>query len=158
MKTAHLFKEYIWLVSTIHRAGRITFDALSHAWQKTKMSGGLAMPRSTSSRAVPPSRYSPPSGSPRPWRNCTSKPPGDTSKKRCSPLFCWGVDSLTQPTEPQYIDDRHPTMGVSVALLEWYHTEPWENFLCPIDLLQACDRKNLFVRFEKSLCPIWKIS
>ena len=50
MRPATIFREYIWLVSTIRRAGKITFSALNDKWVATEMSGGLPMPRSTFNR------------------------------------------------------------------------------------------------------------
>jgi hypothetical protein len=50
MRPATIFREYIWLVSTIRRAGKITFSALNDQWVATEMSGGLPMPRSTFNR------------------------------------------------------------------------------------------------------------
>ena len=50
MKPAHLFNEYIWLVSAIRRAGKITFSELNAQWITTDMSGGLPMARSTFNR------------------------------------------------------------------------------------------------------------
>lgn len=50
MKTPLLFKQYIWLVNTIHRAGKITFDELNRKWVTTEMSGGVAMARTTFNR------------------------------------------------------------------------------------------------------------
>ena len=50
MRPAHIFREYIWLVSTIHRHQRLTFEEINHHWLKTEMSGGVAMPRSTFNR------------------------------------------------------------------------------------------------------------
>ena len=37
MTTPTLFKEYIWLVNTIHQAKRITFDEINQKWLKTEM-------------------------------------------------------------------------------------------------------------------------
>ena len=50
MKPSHLFNEYIWLVSAIRRAGKITFSELNAQWITTDMSGGLPMARSTFNR------------------------------------------------------------------------------------------------------------
>jgi hypothetical protein len=41
------FKEYIWLVNTIHQAKRITFAEINKRWLKTEMSGGVEMARTT---------------------------------------------------------------------------------------------------------------
>ena len=41
------FKEYIWLVNTIHQAKRITFADINNRWIKTEMSGGVEMARTT---------------------------------------------------------------------------------------------------------------
>ena len=50
MKSQALFKEYIWLVNTIYRAQKITFDAINNKWIDTEMSGGIEMARSTFNR------------------------------------------------------------------------------------------------------------
>lgn len=50
MTTPTLFKEYVWLVNTIHQAGRITLGEINKKWLKTEMSGGVEMARSTFSR------------------------------------------------------------------------------------------------------------
>lgn len=45
-----VFKEYIWLVKTIHTAKRITLKELSDRWKETHMSGGLELARTTFNR------------------------------------------------------------------------------------------------------------
>ena len=50
MKSYALFQEYIWLVNTIHRAGRITLEDINRKWVGTEMSEGLPMVRSTFNR------------------------------------------------------------------------------------------------------------
>ena len=45
-----VFKEYIWLVKTIHTAKRITLKELSDRWRETEMSGGLELARTTFNR------------------------------------------------------------------------------------------------------------
>lgn len=40
MKIPTLFKEYIWLVNTIHRARRTSLAELNDKWVETDMSGG----------------------------------------------------------------------------------------------------------------------
>lgn len=50
MKSAEIFKQYIWLTDTIRRAGRITLEELNERWMKTEMSGGLPMSRTTFNR------------------------------------------------------------------------------------------------------------
>ncbi|MCQ2154152.1 MAG: WYL domain-containing protein [Bacteroidales bacterium] len=50
MKSYALFKEYIWLVSTICRAGRISLEELNRKWVGADMSEGLPMARSTFNR------------------------------------------------------------------------------------------------------------
>ena len=32
MRPAHIFREYIWLISTIHRHQRLTFEEINHHW------------------------------------------------------------------------------------------------------------------------------
>lgn len=50
MKSYALFQQYIWLVNTIRRAGKITLDEINERWVETEMSGGLTMVRSTFNR------------------------------------------------------------------------------------------------------------
>ena len=47
MKVPEKFKEYIWLVNTIRKARRITFEELQEKWLDTEMSGGVEMAKST---------------------------------------------------------------------------------------------------------------
>ena len=47
MKTYTLFKEYTWLVNTIHQAGRITLAEINRRWLLTEMSEGVEIARST---------------------------------------------------------------------------------------------------------------
>lgn len=44
------FKEYIWLVNTIRKAGRITLAEINERWVKTEMSGGVDLARATFNR------------------------------------------------------------------------------------------------------------
>ena len=50
MKTYTKFKEYIWLVNTIHKAGRITFAEINDRWLETEMSEGIPLARATFNR------------------------------------------------------------------------------------------------------------
>ena len=50
MKTYNLFKEYTWLVNTLHRFGRLTLEEINQRWVKTEMSEGLPLARSTFNR------------------------------------------------------------------------------------------------------------
>ena len=50
MKTAFKFKEYIWLVETIHRAKRITFSDIQEKWLRSSLSEGSELARSTFNR------------------------------------------------------------------------------------------------------------
>ena len=50
MRTPALFKEYIWLVNTIHRAGRISFAEINEKWLRTEMSEGIPLSRTTFNR------------------------------------------------------------------------------------------------------------
>ena len=50
MTTPILFKEYIWLVNTIHQARNITLNDINMKWLKTEMSGGVELARSTFNR------------------------------------------------------------------------------------------------------------
>ena len=42
-----LFNRYIWLVDTIYRAGRITFEEINEKWLRNNMSGGIDLPLKT---------------------------------------------------------------------------------------------------------------
>lgn len=50
MTTPELFKEYIWLVNTIHQAKAISLADINEKWVRTEMSGGVEMARSTFNR------------------------------------------------------------------------------------------------------------
>ena len=50
MKSYALFQEYIWLVETIHKAGRITLGEINERWLRTEMSEGISIARSTFNR------------------------------------------------------------------------------------------------------------
>lgn len=52
MKSPSIFKEYIWLLNTIHKAKRITLEEISKQWMQTEMSGGLPLPRSSFNRHI----------------------------------------------------------------------------------------------------------
>ena len=47
MKASALFKEYVWLVGTIRRAGRITLREINERWLRTAMSDGVEFSRTT---------------------------------------------------------------------------------------------------------------
>lgn len=50
MKASVTFKEYIWLVNTIRKAGKISFADLQKKWLDTDMSKGMELQRSTFNR------------------------------------------------------------------------------------------------------------
>lgn len=50
MKTHDKFREYIWLVNTIRKAGKISLQEINDKWLDTEMSEGVAMARSTFNR------------------------------------------------------------------------------------------------------------
>ena len=50
MKAYAIFQENVWLVNTIYRAGRISFEDINRQWVRTEMSGGVEMSRSTFNR------------------------------------------------------------------------------------------------------------
>lgn len=50
MKSYALFRQYIWLVNTIYRERKITFEDINKKWVNTEMSEGLPMWRSTFNR------------------------------------------------------------------------------------------------------------
>ena len=39
-----LFDRYIWLIDTIYRAGKITFEEINKRWLRTEMSNGEEIP------------------------------------------------------------------------------------------------------------------
>lgn len=43
-------RQCIWLISTIHSAGRITFDQLCQKWKEKEMSAGMELNRTTFNR------------------------------------------------------------------------------------------------------------
>lgn len=47
MKASALFKQYVWLVGTISRAGRITLREINDRWLRTEMSEGIPFSRTT---------------------------------------------------------------------------------------------------------------
>ncbi len=50
MKAYALFQEYIWLVNTIHRFGRLSLDEINRRWLDTELSEGVPIARSTFNR------------------------------------------------------------------------------------------------------------
>ena len=50
MKASSLFKQYVWMVDTIRRAKRITLAELNDRWQRTALSEGMPLSRSTFNR------------------------------------------------------------------------------------------------------------
>ena len=50
MRSHVIFREYIWLVNTIHRFGRISLEDINREWLRTDMSEGIHMARSTFNR------------------------------------------------------------------------------------------------------------
>ncbi|MBP6971367.1 MAG: WYL domain-containing protein [Bacteroidaceae bacterium] len=50
MKAYALFQQYIWLVNTIHRAGKITLKDINRKWLETELSEGVSIARSTFNR------------------------------------------------------------------------------------------------------------
>lgn len=50
MKTYSIFQEYIWLVSTLQRYGKLSLEELNGHWVRTEMSGGVPIPRTTFNR------------------------------------------------------------------------------------------------------------
>lgn len=47
MKTQTVFRHYIWLLDTIYRAGRISFEEINQRWLDTEMSAGMDISRRT---------------------------------------------------------------------------------------------------------------
>ena len=50
MKAYALFQEYIWLLNTIHRFGRLTLEEINRRWLDTELSEGIPIARSTFNR------------------------------------------------------------------------------------------------------------
>lgn len=50
MKSPVLFKEYIWLITTIYRAGKISLAEINAKWVETEMSDGVEIARATFNR------------------------------------------------------------------------------------------------------------
>lgn len=50
MRTYDVFKQYIWLVNTIRKAGKISFSEINEKWVETDMSQGQDLPRATFNR------------------------------------------------------------------------------------------------------------
>ena len=50
MKIPSLFKEYIWLIETIHQAGKISFSELNEKWRRREDSCGVNFSRTTFNR------------------------------------------------------------------------------------------------------------
>ena len=50
MRSYTLFQEYTWLVSTLHRKGRLTLEEINRLWLDTEMSEGIPLARSTFNR------------------------------------------------------------------------------------------------------------
>jgi len=50
MKAYTLFLQYIWLVNTIHKHGRLTLEEINDLWVDTEMSEGVPIARSTFNR------------------------------------------------------------------------------------------------------------
>ena len=50
MKAYALFQEYIWLVNTIHRFGRLTLEEINRRWLDTELSEGIPIARSKFNR------------------------------------------------------------------------------------------------------------
>ena len=47
MRSYELFKQYIWLVGTISRAGKISLEEINRRWLRTELSGGIEIARTT---------------------------------------------------------------------------------------------------------------
>lgn len=50
MKSYSIFKEYIWLVNTIRKAGKISLAEINRRWCETELSGGVEFARTTFNR------------------------------------------------------------------------------------------------------------
>lgn len=47
MKTQTVFRQYLWLLDTIQRAGKISLEEINLRWLRTEMSEGVEIPRRT---------------------------------------------------------------------------------------------------------------
>lgn len=47
MKTQIIFRQYLWLLDTIYRAGKISLEEINQRWLRTEMSEGVEIPRRT---------------------------------------------------------------------------------------------------------------
>lgn len=50
MKSPALFKEYLWLVNTLYKERKISFQEINEKWLRTEMSEGVELSRSTFNR------------------------------------------------------------------------------------------------------------
>ena len=50
MKPSLIFTQYVWLVNTLHRYGRMTLEELSDKWIRDEVAEGNPLPRSTFNR------------------------------------------------------------------------------------------------------------
>ena len=66
MTTPTLFKEYIWLVNTIYRAGRISLSDINKKWIRTEMSEGVEMAPTTNATSPSASTSTSASAPPKP--------------------------------------------------------------------------------------------
>lgn len=47
MKTQTIFRQYLWLLDAINRAGKISLEEINQRWLRTEMSEGVEIPRRT---------------------------------------------------------------------------------------------------------------
>ena len=52
MKVYEQLKEYIWLLNTIRKYRKISFDEIQEKWLDTEMSGGVELAKSTFHRRI----------------------------------------------------------------------------------------------------------
>ena len=50
MKPSLIFSQYVWLVNTLRRYGRLTLDEINNKWQKEEIADGNPLSRSTFNR------------------------------------------------------------------------------------------------------------
>ena len=50
MKPAHIFQQYIWIISTLSACCKLTFEELSQKWQQDGVAGGNTLQRSSFNR------------------------------------------------------------------------------------------------------------
>lgn len=50
MKPSMIFHQYVWIINTLRRKGRLTFEQLNRRWMAEGVADGNPLPRSTFNR------------------------------------------------------------------------------------------------------------